>query len=42
VRDGAGAAAAILGAAAGVLAVRVGRQCGLATAIMGRVVRGSA
>ena len=40
--DGAAAAAAILGAAAGALAVRVGRQCGLATAIMGRVVRGSA
>jgi GT2 family glycosyltransferase len=40
--DGAGPAAAILGAAAGALAVRVGRQCGLATAIMGRVVRGSA
>jgi len=37
--DGAGAAAAILGVAAGGLALRTGRQCGLAAAVIERVVR---
>jgi len=37
--DGAYAAAAILGVAAGGLALRAGRQCGLAAAVIERVVR---
>jgi hypothetical protein len=37
--DGAGAAAAILGVVAGGLALRAGRQCGLAAALIERIVR---